>query len=127
IAMRVVFVDNLLIEQNGTQVETVLQPHLGLISLLAVLEAHGHEGRLYDPKLALAAGRLALDGGLYRAIARELVALDPDVVGFTSLGCNFICTLKVARHVRALAPDVAILLGGPHATILDRVILERYA
>lgn len=124
--MRVVLVDNLLIEQNGTQVETVLQPHLGLISLLAVLHAEGHHGALYDPKLALSDGKLVLDGSLYRAIARDIAALAPDVVGFTSLGCNFICTLKVARHVRALAPDAIILLGGPHATILDRTILERY-
>jgi radical SAM superfamily enzyme YgiQ (UPF0313 family) len=125
--MKVVLVDNLLIEQNGTEVETVLQPHLGLISLLAVLDAGGHDGRLYDPKLALSDGRIALDRDLYLTIARELVALAPDVVGFTSLGCNFICTLRVAQHVRRMAPGVAILLGGPHATILDRVILERYA
>ncbi len=124
--MRVVLVDNLLIEQNGTRVETVLQPHLGLISLLAVLRAEGHDGVLYDPKLALSDGRLDLDARLYRQIARQVVALEPDVVGLTSLGCNFICTLKVAQHVRILAPGVTILLGGPHATILDRAILDRY-
>jgi radical SAM superfamily enzyme YgiQ (UPF0313 family) len=124
--VRVVLVDNLLIEQNGARVETVLQPHLGLISLLAVVQTEGHEGLLYDPKLALAEGRLQLDERLYRQIARDLVLLEPDVVGLTSLGCNFICTLKVAQHLRRMAPEVPILLGGPHATILDRSILERY-
>jgi hypothetical protein len=128
--MNVVLVDNLLIDEvkAGGRVDTSwLQPHLGLISLLAVLRAAGHSGRLYDPKLALHAGRLTLDAGLYRKMAQEIVACTPDVVGFTSLGCNFICTLKVAQHVRTLAPGVPILLGGPHATILDRVILERYS
>jgi radical SAM superfamily enzyme YgiQ (UPF0313 family) len=124
--MRVVLVDNLMTEHNGTRVEGVLQPHLGLISLLAVVRSAGHEGRLYDPKLAVADGRVALEKGLYRKLAREILEYDPDVVGFTSLGCNFICTLKVAQAVRALEPGVPILLGGPHATILDRAILERY-
>jgi hypothetical protein len=44
----------------------------------------------------------------------------------TSLGCNFICTLKIAREVRRARPDIPILLGGPHASILDREILERF-
>jgi radical SAM superfamily enzyme YgiQ (UPF0313 family) len=124
--MRVVLVDNLLIEQNGRRVETVLQPHLGLISLLAVVRAAGHHGHLYDPKLALTEGRLALNGSLYIEMARQIVAHSPDVVGLTSLGCNFICTLKVAQHIRTLAPSLPILLGGPHATILDKSILQRY-
>ena len=124
--MRVVLVDNLLIEQNGDRVETVLQPHLGLISLLAVLERAGHDCALYDPKLALAEGQLSLESGLYAAIARHILELRPDVVGLTSLGCNFICTLRVALHLRELKPGLKLMLGGPHATILDRAILARY-
>src|SRR5581483_6935924 len=128
--MKVVLVDNLLIDEVGADgiVDTsALQPHLGLISLLSVLRRAGHDGCLYDPKLAFNAGRLTLSADLYRKMAQEIVACEPDVVGFTSLGCNFICTLKVAQHVRALMPGMPVLLGGPHATILDRVILERYS
>jgi radical SAM superfamily enzyme YgiQ (UPF0313 family) len=124
--MRIVFVDNLLIEADGRVTRFNLQPHLGLISLLAVAEAAGHEGRLYDPKLPVARGELRLDATLYRSLAEAILELRPDVVGFTSLGCNFLCTLKTAAYVRAAAPAVPILLGGPHATILDRPILERF-
>lgn len=124
--MNIVMVDNLLIEQNGPRTETVLQPHLGLISLLAVLRADGHGGSLYDPKLALAAGRLALDASLYKQMALQILARNPDAVGLTSLGCNFICTIKVAQHLKSLEPDLPILLGGPHATILSKEVLERF-
>jgi hypothetical protein len=124
--MRVVFVDNLLLERNGGLYDYVLQPHLGLISLIAVVEAAGHVGVLYDPKLAVARGGLSLDGSLYREIARDILRAGPDAVGMTSLGCNFICTLKVASYLRASRPDLPILLGGPHATVLDRLILERF-
>src|SRR5689334_22867181 len=102
--MRVVLVDNLMTEQNGSRTEVRLQPHLGLISLLAVVRAAGHEARLYDPKLAVLEGRLALERGLYARLAQEIADHEPDVVGFTSVGCNFICTLKVAEHLRCLVP-----------------------
>jgi radical SAM superfamily enzyme YgiQ (UPF0313 family) len=125
--MRVVFVDNLLLEHRGGGIHHVaLQPHLGLISLRAVAEAAGHQGLLYDPKLALARAELRLDPSLYREAARHILDLEPDVVGLTSLGCNFICTLKIATHLKGARPDLQVLLGGPHATVLARPILERF-
>ncbi len=124
--MRIVFVDNLLLEQSGGRYDTVLQPHLGLISLIAVVEKAGHEAFLYDPKLPVSRGELLLRPSLYREIAHEILHYDPDVVGMTSLGCNFICTVKIARHLRQLRPAIPILLGGPHATVLDQSILRTF-
>ena len=74
--MRVALVDNLLLEQRGDGFHFDLQPHLGLISLLAVLEQHGHEGVLIDPKLAVGTGRLPLDTTLYERLADEVLASD---------------------------------------------------
>lgn len=124
--MRILFVDNLLLESRNGSYVFDLQPHLGLISLIAVAESAGHEGVLYDPKLALSRGELPLDGSLYKEIATALLSQSPDVVGLTTLGCNFICTLKVAAYLKTMSPDLPILLGGPHATILDRQIMERF-
>ncbi len=124
--MRVAFVDNLLFEDAGGIRRYILQPHLGLISLIAVLERAGHTGLLYDPKVEVGRGALAMDQDLYRRIARQILALQPDVVGFTSLGCNFICTAKTAAYIRQWRPDLPILLGGPHATVLDRAVLEHF-
>jgi radical SAM superfamily enzyme YgiQ (UPF0313 family) len=124
--MRVTFVDNLLLARTGDRASVDLQPHLGLIALIAVLRERGHDARLFDPKVPLAKRELSLESHFYAALADRIVAGEPDVVGFTSLGCNFLCTLKIARHVRRLLPAAAILLGGPHATILDREILKRY-
>ena len=71
-------------------------------------------------------GALAVDEELYRRIAAQIFELKPDVVGFTSLGCNFICTAKTAAYIRQWQPDLPILLGGPHATVLDRSVLEHF-
>lgn len=124
--MRVVLADNLLLDQRDGEHHFDLQPHLGLISLIAVAERAGHDCALYDPKLGIARGALPLDRSLYLRMANDILANDPDVVGFTSLGCNFICTLKVAAHIRRIAPEIPLLLGGPHASILDRPILARW-
>ena len=55
--MRVAFVDNLLFEDAGGIRRYILQPHLGLISLIAVLERAGHTGLLYDPKVEVGRAR----------------------------------------------------------------------
>lgn len=124
--MRVTFVDNVLLEQTASGFELALQPHLGLISLVAVLRGAGHDVRLYDPKVAFVRDKLGLGSALYRDLAERILADDPHVVGFTSLGCNFACTVRIAQMVRAARPDIPIVLGGPHATIVDREILDRY-
>lgn len=128
--MRLLLVDNLLIntllDVDNPYHPYDLQPHLGLLSLLAVAEDAGCEGMFYDPKLALTSQKLSLDSGLYREIAHDLLRKNPDVIGLTTLGCNFICTLKVATHLKQLNPEIPILLGGPHATILDREVIRRF-
>ncbi len=124
--MRVVFVDNLLFENAEGIRRYVLQPHLGLISLIAVIEGGGHEGHLFDPKVEVTRGALHLDENLYRDMARRILRLQPDAVGLTSLGCNFICTVKTAAYLKEAEPDLPILLGGPHASVLDRRILEAF-
>jgi len=124
--MKIVFVDNLLLERSRVAPTEDLQPHLGLISLIGLVESGGHEGVLYDPKLALARGEISLDQSLYHRIARAILEYEPDAVGFTSLGCSFICSLQTAACLKAERRLLPILLGGPHATILYEQILRRF-
>ncbi len=124
--MRVVFVDNILIDRGDAENAIELQPHLGLIGLIAAVRIAGYDGLLYDPKIDIARKIAGLGPGFYATIARRIASLEPDVVGFTALGCNFASVVKVAVALRALRPQTAIALGGPHASILDRAILERY-
>ena len=103
--MNVIFVDNLLIYQDKFIDNVPLDPHLGLMSLVSVARSAGHDARIYDPKMRMAQGRLCYDDSLYFNMAAEIEELSPDVVGFTALGCNFICVVKVASYLKRKNPD----------------------
>jgi radical SAM superfamily enzyme YgiQ (UPF0313 family) len=124
--MNVALVDNMVFPERGSFAELDLHPHLGLLALAAAAETGGHCVRIHDAKRGLKLGSLSYDTTLYERVAGEICAHDPDVVGFTTLGCSFIFATGVAARLKRLRPDLPILLGGPHATILHRQILERF-
>jgi radical SAM superfamily enzyme YgiQ (UPF0313 family) len=124
--MKVLLVDNLVMPEDGSLALLDVHPHLGLLSLAAVAEADGHTVQIYDPKRLIKSGHLAYDSTLYERAAIELLAERPHAVGFTALGCSFLFALNVAALLKRHEPDLPILLGGPHATMLHRQILERF-
>jgi radical SAM superfamily enzyme YgiQ (UPF0313 family) len=103
-----------------------VHPHMGLISLAAVATRDNHSVAIYDPKREIRFGRHAYDGGFYHGAAEDILRLAPDIVGFTTLGCSFLFAVNVAALIKRRAPGLPIMLGGPHATMLDRPILETY-
>jgi radical SAM superfamily enzyme YgiQ (UPF0313 family) len=124
--MKVVLVDNLVLPEEGSLALLDVHPHLGLLALAAVAEAAGHSVWIYDPKRLIRSGELAQNATLYECAASTLLARRPDVLGFTTLGCSFLFAVNVAAIVKSREPDLPILLGGPHATMLHRQILERF-
>ena len=124
--MNLLLVDNLILPDRTSLASMDVHPHLGLLALAAVAEAHGHRTAIYDPKREVQSGRLPLDDTLYERVAGELLAGAPDAVGFTTLGCSFLFALNVAACLKRIEPGLPILLGGPHATLLHRPILERF-
>lgn len=124
--MKVLLVDNLVMPDEGSLDLLDVHPHLGLLSLAAVAESDGHAVRIYDPKRLIKQGHLPYDSTLYERAALEILAGRPDAVGFTALGCSFLFALNVAALVKRREPELPVLLGGPHATMLHRQILERF-
>jgi B12 binding domain/Radical SAM superfamily len=125
--VRLLLVDNLLFESDGDFRRFELDPHLGLISLAAVARLGGHAVEIYDPKQDMSRGTLCYDAALYRELAARIASRQPEIVGFTALGCNLHCVARTASLLRQLRPDLPILIGGPQATILHREVLERFA
>jgi radical SAM superfamily enzyme YgiQ (UPF0313 family) len=124
--MNVLLVDNLVMPDEGSGALLDVHPHLGLLALAAAAEPAGHTVQIYDPKRAIRSGELPYDATLYERAAAELLSRRPEAVGFTTLGCSFLFAINVTAFLKQREPDLPILLGGPHATMLDRQILERF-
>ena len=124
--MKIVFVQNFLLDSSGLASDDNFYPHLGLISLIAEIEKSPHVPLLYDPMLELHRGHLVLDHSIYNDVAVQLLANEPDAVGFTALGCNFMAVVKIARQIKQLRPETLVLLGGPHPTVLESEIMNRF-
>ncbi|HZN13382.1 MAG TPA: radical SAM protein [Acidimicrobiales bacterium] len=124
--MRLTLVDNLVLPAERDLQLLDLHPHLGLLSVAAAAIADGHQVAIYDPKRRVRCGELPYDSTLYERVADELLAEASDAIGFTTLGCSFLFVVGVGEVLHRRAPDLPLLLGGPHATMLARAILERY-
>ena len=125
--MKIVFVQNFLLNRSGLPCDDILYPHLGLISLIAEIEQSRHVPLLYDPMLQLQRGHLALDSSIYDDVAEQLLQTEPAAVGLTALGCNFIAVVKIARRLKQRRPETLILLGGPHPTVLESSIMNEFS
>jgi radical SAM superfamily enzyme YgiQ (UPF0313 family) len=124
--MKIVFVQNFLLDSSGLPSDDILYPHLGLISLIAEIEKSRHVPLLYDPMLELQRGHLVLDSSIYDDVAKQLLQTEPTAVGLTALGCNFIAVVKIARRIKEHRPKTLILLGGPHPTVLESQIMTKF-
>lgn len=141
--MRLTLVDNLLVDNMfllesdeerlrrrgltpGVRQRYSAEPNLGLLSLAAVAQRAGHEVSIAWPMVDLRRGELDDDATLHRRVAERLLRDDPDVVGLTTMACSMLFTLRTAEQLAALRPGLPILVGGPHASILHRPMLERY-
>jgi anaerobic magnesium-protoporphyrin IX monomethyl ester cyclase len=88
---------------------------IGLPYLAAVLEKNEHEVEVIDCEA------LEIDHEKLRA---KLASLEPNVVGITSTTATIQSALLSARVAKEACPNIAVVLGGPHATFMDEQILS---
>ena len=125
--VRLILVDNFVMPGSFEPTLFDVHPHLGLTSLAAVAARDNHTVAIYDPKREIRFGRHPYDETFYHRATADILRLEPEAVGFTTLGCSFIFAVNVAALIKQREPDLPVLLGGPHATMLDRQILQAYA
>ncbi|MCR9245541.1 MAG: cobalamin-dependent protein [bacterium] len=56
----------------------------------------------------------------------QILESDPSVVGFTSMAVDSHVALVLAREVKALAPHVTVVVGGPHFGQIGEEVLTRF-
>ncbi|WP_017417053.1 B12-binding domain-containing radical SAM protein [Clostridium tunisiense] len=63
----------------------------------------------------------------FKQIAEYIIELDPKVVGFYTISDSFITTVKVAEMLKKLAPQIKIIFGGPHASLIAEKCIEQFS
>ena len=84
---------------------------LGLRCLLANMDRHGGEGLR-----ALTQLREFVIQQRPAQIVEELLALNPQVIGLGIYIWNVVETTQVLRLLKALRPDIKVVLGGPEVS-----------
>ncbi|MCW3996817.1 MAG: B12-binding domain-containing radical SAM protein [Candidatus Bathyarchaeota archaeon] len=87
---------------------------IGLAYLASVIEKSGHELKVFDC--------LAL-GLSHEGLGKEFASYQPDVVGITSVTPTIKSAYLTAKVAKENAPDSTVVIGGPHASFLDREVL----
>ncbi len=97
--------------------EDVVHPPMGLWFVAATLAEAGHHVEVLN---------WHAEGRDLAAAEATLVALRPDLIGFTVLQANRFGALDLCRRAKAALPGVRTVLGGVAATFLWKLFLDHY-
>lgn len=92
---------------------------LGLAYLYSVMENAGYEVRLLFLTKHSAEE-------CYKKTKEMLENFSPDVVGFQMLTFNRVSTYRIIEYIHEKYPSVHQIIGGIHATVMHRQIIEKY-
>lgn len=105
---------------------------LGIEYLIPALRAEGHDVSLYlDPSLNreyvsqdfLLKNLFSLS---HEMVYEDIMALRPEIIGFSLSSIYFKSYLGIIQHIKRKNPDIIIVCGGVHATLVpDRVLEHR--
>jgi anaerobic magnesium-protoporphyrin IX monomethyl ester cyclase len=103
-----------------------------LVSMPDVVPMVVHESAVHIPNLGIASIGANIDGdhdvylidlirkrrAIHRYLSRMLLKIRPRIVGLSSMTWQFGTCLKLIRLIKQLLPEVKIVIGGYHATLM---------
>lgn len=97
--------------------------------LSSYLKSKGHEVELvFDPRLfaseAIQIPKLSGFFDIKKQLAREIIAREPDVVGFSVFTINYQRCLELAKEVKILRKKLPIIFGGIHPTSVPETVIR---
>jgi radical SAM superfamily enzyme YgiQ (UPF0313 family) len=92
---------------------------LGILSLAAWLDQHGHPTSVYD-----CLGPCAPAG--LEANASAILATAPELVGFSATTSSFMDAVDLASLLKEQRPEIKIVFGNVHASSMGAVLLEHF-
>jgi anaerobic magnesium-protoporphyrin IX monomethyl ester cyclase len=92
---------------------------IGILSLCAWLEKHGHPTAVHD-----CLGPYAPPG--IEANAEAVLATNPELVGFSTTSCGFLEAADMAAYIKAKRPQVRIVFGNVHTSSIGAPLLRHF-
>ncbi len=92
---------------------------IGILSLAAWLERHGHPTAVHD-----CLGPVAPAG--LEANAAAILATRPELVGFSATTAGFLEAVDLAALLKARQPDLPVVVGNVHASALGAALLPPF-
>jgi anaerobic magnesium-protoporphyrin IX monomethyl ester cyclase len=89
-------------------------PPLGVAYLADAMRRAGHEVEVLD---------LNISGLNLRRLDAVMERVRPDLVGVSAHTETYPNALRVSRHLKEIAPDVRLVFGGPHPSIMPEEVL----
>jgi radical SAM superfamily enzyme YgiQ (UPF0313 family) len=99
---------------------------MGLLSVAGAIGGAANV-RIVDINKAINSGELPLTKDFYWLAADWLLAFEPDLIGFMTEADSYHHLLRILQCVKARHSRVLTLLGGVHATAVDRETLVRFS
>ena len=103
-------------DQNIARVVNIMAP-LGLLSLAAWLEKHGHQAQIHD-----CYAFPGLDDRIFAYLKEER----PDFVGFSTTTSSFLDGIRLAKKAKEILPSVRVIFGGVHISALCEQLLRDF-
>ncbi len=89
------------------------------MSLAACLNKF-HTVSIYFPKYKL------FDNADYHFVARHLLELQPDIIGFSTWCISYPASLLIAKEIKKANSKIPIIFGGPQASVLAEKTLQMF-
>ena len=95
------------------------QPSIGVAYIAAVLKKEGHHVRVVDAYV---------NNHRFVEIMDNIKEYRPDVIGFSVLTPSADVVFEISRNIRAMFPDMKIVMGNMHASLFsDEILSKGYA
>jgi radical SAM superfamily enzyme YgiQ (UPF0313 family) len=92
---------------------------IGILTLAAWMEQHGHPTAVHDCLGPCAPPGLA-------ANAEMILATNPQIVGFSATTSAFMDAVELTRLIKRTHPHIKVIFGGAHASSLGSPLLEHF-
>ncbi len=108
-------------------------PPMGILSVAAVAEQHGHAVDILDTSVSYADGDFTDQAAHEESVSRSMLAQltgqtqarSYDLIGITATSPQFSYAYEMLQHVRQQGTTAKVVIGGPHASVVSSLRKQR--